>query len=170
MDDFHLITPEDIESESPPSIRQTIGAHAKTSHPTLSPLLIPDPKTSRLSTHTANSFQKTIDSSPTPTLTEVAHITSSFPQPPSHLPTAIPSTASACTYNHPNTKIQLFIRPAGILHPSPSPIPIPPSPSVSSPLAAEGSVGNPPSLQNIKFLTRGILRIPSLLSLWKSRK
>jgi len=110
VDDFHLVTPEDIESESHPSIRSlghwhTISAHTETSakhHPTLPPLLIPDSKITCVSTYTLNSPQKTIttDSSPTPTLTEVAHITSSFPQPPRHLPITIPfpsTTTSAFT-------------------------------------------------------------------------
>ena len=113
LDEFHLVTPEDIESESPPSPGHpvyTISAHTKTStkhHPTLSPLIIPDSEITRLSTYTLNSPQKTI-SSPTPTLAEVAHITASFPQPPTHLPIAIPfplTTTSACSTRNRLNKI-----------------------------------------------------------------
>jgi hypothetical protein len=107
VDDFHLITLEDLESESPPLIvHTTISASARTPHPTLPPLLIPDSKITRLSTHTPNSssLQKTITtgSSPTPTLTEVAHITSSFPQPPTHLPIAIPSSSTRAFFSYKN--------------------------------------------------------------------
>ena len=183
-DDFHLVTLEDLESDSPPSIvfpghLHTISAHTKTSvkpHPTLPSLLIPDSKTTLLSTHTSNSKTATTGSSPTPTLTEVAHITSSFPHPPSHLPIAIASTSTSAFTPIIATKTRLLIHPAGILYPSPvlcasSSIPIATSPSVSSPFAVESlNAVSPPSLQSIRFRAQGIFRVPNRLSPWKSRK
>jgi hypothetical protein len=107
-DDFHLVTLEDLESDSPPSIPfpehlHTIGAHTKTSakpQPSLPPLLIPDSKTTPLSIHTPSSKTAITGTSPTPTLAEVAHITSSFPHPPSHLPIAIASTSTSAFTPH----------------------------------------------------------------------
>lgn len=55
--------------------------------PILPPLVIPDSPTNRISTYTARSYT-TSEDSPTPTFTDFAHITASFPQPPSHIPIA----------------------------------------------------------------------------------
>jgi len=78
-EDFHLITPDDLGLSPPSSVSGpiTVDISQPTSTP-LSPLVIPDNAANRISNYTSES--------PTPTLTEFAHLTSSFPLPPSHIP------------------------------------------------------------------------------------
>lgn len=99
LEDFYLITREDT-GLSPASSTSgsrsglilvdncvitkgiTLSEHiSPPSSATLPPLIIPEDAANRLSSYTSES--------PTPTLTEFAHLTSSFPLPPSHIPTRI---------------------------------------------------------------------------------
>lgn len=174
-EEFHLITREDIDlspvaaalditpSRTVPVEQKPLSAIP---YKSLSPLIISDSLTNRVSTYTTRTI--TTSDSATPTYTEFAHITASFPQPPNFIPTPfsspIETSASssyllgirfnfALDYQQPSRVVAATITADRN------------TPSIASP-SSDAHTG---SFQRIKSRARVILRIPSLLSSWKHR-
>ncbi|KAF9477523.1 hypothetical protein BDN70DRAFT_934152 [Pholiota conissans] len=171
-EEFHLITREDIDPDSPPvpSLRvrdnrdvlaPTFGTRSDLqkgpsppSYKLLPPLITADSQINRVSTHTTRTINTS--DSVTPTSTEFAHITAIFPQPPSYIPPSF------------STPIEPNFTPLNSSRPVPTINYRRDSPSIVSPI----SEANPTSLNSLKRIrirAKDILRFPSLLSSWKQK-
>jgi hypothetical protein len=94
----------------------------------------------------------TTSNSPTPTFTELSHLASSFPQPPSYIP--VLSTPPTTTYPVGSSATR------AVTYPDTTPFTSPTS---------EVNLGSIITLQRIKSRAKDIFRIPSFLSSLKSR-
>ena len=105
-EEFHLITREDLEPgpvaaalDITPSRAVVVEEKPLSAIPykSLSPLIISDSLSNRVSTYTTRTV--TTSDSATPTYTEFAHIAASFPQPPNFIPTPFGSPIETSAYS-----------------------------------------------------------------------
>ena len=178
VDDFHLVTAEDIDAPSfslfptasAISATSTLGVDQLSSeeaippklpanpYSSLSPLVISDPL--RVSTITTSD-------SPTPTFAEFAHLASSFPLPPSYIPVVSPQCVFPILCDSVFSSEYSSSDPTG-----PSASRVITHPDTTSPFTSPISEIYPGSIdtvQRIKSRARDLFRIPSFLSSLKSK-